>query len=239
MRHEKQEITIPVPMEHRPTLNTSRRRELRKAVVAEANHILERRPAHLIRSFHNFLSAWTPSDGGEGWLKLDATGWRERVRRIKSWAGPMHPCNDWDLDTHFHEWVLKLYLSGRLSASAMAPREIGVPSTPRRLRVPEDVGAVPEPEPDLDLEVVVMSTRAFTPLHALIGAAIGGLAGWTLGYCVAISRAGQTGGLGELVINMARTAPDTIPFALLGAMVGVGVTFVWRFFAHDARRTHV
>ena len=236
MRHEKQKITIPVPMEHRYGLNSSRRRELGKAVVAEANHILDRKPAHLIRSFHNFLDAWAPSDGGPGWLMLDGAGWMDRVRRIKSWAGTMHPCNDWDLDTHFHEWVLKLYLSGRISTSAMAPREIGVPSTPRRL-VPEDAGA--EPEPDLDLEVVVMSTRAFTPLHALIGAAFGALAGWVLGYFVAISRAGQTGGLADLVINMAPTAPDTIPFALLGAMVGVGVTFVWRFFAHDARRTHV
>ena len=169
---------------------------------------------------------------------LDGTGWRDRVRRIKSWAGAVQPCNDWDLDTHFHEWVLKLYLSGRLSASAMATREIGVPSSPRRLRVPEDAGAAPEPEPDLDPEVVAKSTIAFTPLHALIGAVIGGFAGWTLGYFVAISRAGQTGGLEELVVNMASTAPDTIPFALLGAMVGVGVTFVWRFFAHDARRTH-
>ncbi len=110
MKHEKQRITIPVPMEHRPALTTSRRRELRKAVVAEANHILERKPAHLVRSFHNFLAAWTPSDGREGWLRLDATGWRGRVRRIKSWAGAEQPCDDWDLDTHFHEWVLKLYL---------------------------------------------------------------------------------------------------------------------------------
>lgn len=110
MKHEKQRITIPVPMEHRPTLNTSRRRELREAVVANANHILERKPAHLIRSFHDFLAAWTPSDGGKGWLMPDGTGWRDRVRRIKSWAGTEQPCNDWDLDTRFHGWVLECHL---------------------------------------------------------------------------------------------------------------------------------
>ncbi len=210
MKHEKQAITIPVPMEHRPTLNSSRRRELEEAVVLWRNEILERKPAHLIRSFHNFLDAWVPSDGGPGWLMLDGAGWMNRVRQIKSWAGTMHPCNDWDLDTHFHEWVLKLYLSGRLSASGPAM---------------------------VDPEVVAKSTNAFTPLHALIGAAFGAFAGWVLGYFVAISRTGQAGGLEELVINIAPTAPDTIPFALLGAIVGVGVTFVWRFFADDARRT--
>ncbi len=110
IKREKQKITIPVPMEHRPTLNRSRRRELGEAVAFWTNEILERKPAHLVQPFHDFLVAKRPADPRSGWLMLDGTGWLDRVRRIKSWAGAVQSCNDWDLDTHFHEWVLRLYL---------------------------------------------------------------------------------------------------------------------------------
>ena len=110
IKREKQKITIPVPMEHRPTLNTSRSRELGEAVAFWSDEILERKPAHLVQSFHDFLVAKRPADPRSGWLMLDGTGWLDRVRRIKSWAGAVQSCSDWDLDTHFHEWVLRLYL---------------------------------------------------------------------------------------------------------------------------------
>ena len=59
-------------------------------------------------------------------------------------------------------------------------------------------------------------------MHALIGMAIGAVAGWFIGYAVVVSRFDDAPELAQVVgYSLAPTAPDTILATFLGALLGL------------------